>query len=120
VEITSVSKSPAGAAIGYREASVRSLRSETMDFPEYYLRNAARHEAFRLEFARVSSTPLTLIPSVGLITGTWQVRSNSYAFTDSRIDAAWLEGAELVRLEREDLGTFTRPLHAEFTLGKGK
>jgi hypothetical protein len=120
LEITSVSISPAGAAIRFREASVRSLRPETIDSPEYYLRNAARHEAFGLEFARVSSTPLTLIPRVVLMTGTWQVRSNSYAFTDSRIDDAWLEGAELVRLEREDLGTFTRPLHAEFTLGRGK
>jgi hypothetical protein len=118
VEITSVSKPPASAAIGFREASVRSLRPETMDFPEYYLRNAARHEAFRLEFARVSLTPLTLVSRVVLTTGTWQVRSNSYASTDSRIDDAWLEGAELVRLEREDLSTFTRPLHAEFTLKK--
>ena len=118
VEITSVSISPAGAAIGFREASVRSLRPETMDFPEYYLRNAARHEAFGLEFARVSSAPLTMTSGVILMTGTWQVRSNSYAFTESRIDAAWLEGAELVLLNLEDLGTFTRPLHAEFTLKK--
>jgi hypothetical protein len=119
VEITSVSISPAGAAIGFREASVRSLRPEARDFPEYYLRNAARHEAFGLEFARVSSTLLTLGPRlVVLMTGTWQVRSNSYAFTESRIDAAWLEGAELVLLNLEDLGTFTRPLHAEFTLKK--
>jgi hypothetical protein len=118
MEITSVSISPAGAAIGFREASVRSLRPETMDFPEYYLRNAARHEAFGLEFARVSSAPLTMTSGVILMTGTWQVRSNSYAFTESRIDAAWLEGAELVLLNLEDLGTFTRPLHAEFTLKK--
>jgi hypothetical protein len=120
VEITSVSVSPAGAAIGFREASVTSLPPVTMDFPEYYLRNAARHESFGLEVGRPSFMPLTMSRTVVVMTGTWQVRSNSYAFTDSRIDAAWLKGAELVRLELEDLGTFTRPLHAEFTLERGK
>jgi hypothetical protein len=118
VEITSVSVSPAGAAIGFREASVRSLPPVTMTVQEYYLRNAARHEAFGLEVGRPSFMPLTLSWTVVVMTGTWQVRSNSYAFTGSRIDAAWLAGAELVRLELEDLGTFTRPLHAEFTLKK--
>jgi hypothetical protein len=118
VEITSVSLSPVGAAIGFREAEIRSPLSEPTAFPQYCLRNTPRHEAFLLEAGRTTTVPLTFSRMVTVTTGTWQVRSSSYAFADSRIDAAWLAGAELVRLELEDLGTFTRPLHAEFTLKK--
>jgi hypothetical protein len=118
IEITSVSASPAGAVVGFREAEVRSRLFFVATGGRYYLRNTARREAFQLEFSRTTTVPLTLSGMVAVTTGTWQVRSNSYASAGSRIDAAWLEGAELVGLEWEDLGTFTRPLHAEFTLKK--
>jgi hypothetical protein len=118
VEITSVSLVPAGAAVGFREAEIRSPLLEPTAFPQYCLRNTSRHEAFLLEAVRTTTMPLTLSGMVTVRTGTWQVRVNGNASAGSRIDAAWLAGAELVRLELEDLGTFTRPLHAEFTLKK--
>jgi hypothetical protein len=118
VEIASVSLSPDSASIGFRQAEIRSTFFEPTVSVQYCLRNAAKHEAFMLESGRWLFLPLTASSLVNVVTGTWQVRASSSALTGSRIDAAWLAGAELVRLELEDLGTFTRPLHAEFTLKK--
>ena len=118
IEITSVSASPAGASIRFREAKVRSRLSEAMSLPQFCLRNTVRREAVRLEIGRTAIALLTLSNAIDMTTGTWHVGVASDPATASRIDAAWLEGAELVGLEWEDLGTFTRPLHAEFTLKK--
>lgn len=118
VEITSVALLPTGAAIGLSQAEIRSPLLEPTAFPQYCLRNTSRHEAFLLEAGRATAEPLILSRMVTLTTGTWQIRVNGDASAGSRIDAAWLAGAEFVCLELEDTGTFTRPLHAEFTLKK--
>jgi hypothetical protein len=126
IEVTSVSTSKTGASVLVREADVWS-HGQALWWAEhpatsvFVVRNLARREAFELRYVvRGRSPVLTLnirrtAPFVS--TGTWLVPASPDA-DQRRIDDAWLAGAEIVRLELENLGTFERPLQAEFTMKK--
>ena len=104
----------------YRAAASTPLGAGPMDV-RFVLRNASRREAVATVTARGAASEATLG-----ISGTRTMR-----FVGERVfaappglagapplDAAWLAGAELVCLQLEYLGSFTRPAQVEFVVGE--
>ncbi len=96
---------------------------------ELCLRNRVRNEAVRLGHYRPRA--VSLVGTLGIAGGrvsrsvdTLRPRASDLYNSGLSslvplIDADWLAGAELVYLDIEELGTFTRPLRAEFTVPDG-
>ena len=122
-EVMSAAETVNGATVALREAKVISYDqwSWTTGSSTFVLRNTAKREAFVLRRAggRPSAALMLnfLRTDAGVSRATFQVPVSRDA-AQQRIDDAWFAGAELVRLELEDLGTFQRPLRAEFVLTK--
>jgi hypothetical protein len=119
--VTSASAGINGATVVLREVRVVSYdsRSWTTNWSTFVLRNLARKEAFTLrrggQTPGVSLTSRFLLMGEGVSSVTWLVPASTDS-TQLHLDKDWFAGAEIVRVEHEDLGTFERPLHAEFTV----
>jgi hypothetical protein len=120
-DVTSASASISGATVLLREARVEfgDQPFSPLSMPTFVLRNTARHEAFVLRQASGRSRAALILnflrTGAGVFSETWHVPASPDA-AQRRIDEAWLADAELVCLDLEDLGTFQRPLQAEFVL----
>jgi len=113
--IVSVTSLNPGARIELRETMLEGappLAKGDFGISWYVLRNKARRQAVLLQWR--ANEPFTA--SVG-ITATWVHATRGLLEVDSpetgalfTVDAAWLEGAELVLVEPKALGVLTRPL----------
>ena len=91
------------------------LRGQVETGTRWFLVNRSRGEA--LAGGSLDSTALSIPPLLSGILPMLESRRSRLRFRPPadgvEMDAAWIEGAELVRLETSDLGRFTKWIHME-------
>jgi hypothetical protein len=126
IEVLTVSPG-SNDAVDIRVVAVEGVRSGRLWAPVLCLQNRARQQAVKVIQAGYRAGLTGALGMLSIRTGlhgiVLRLPSNELpregTSLSTVIDADWLAGAELVYLDVEDLGTFTRPLRAEFTLPDG-